>query len=124
MAVLSSFLVFTFGMGSNSMRAGANTGSMKHSQLKNKGNQQSAVKNSNSKKVNVEFIVSKSTVKKSPISTLAHASPVKKSFEQKINEKSAAAEKSITNDIFDFEKEAHFEVKQSLDNLADSMKGQ
>jgi hypothetical protein len=74
-----------------------------------------------SRKVNVDFIIAQSSpgdaaVKKNEKKSVTLA--------KQINRKSREVEKSLSNDLFEFEKEAEQEVKQSWDSLTGSMKGE
>lgn len=73
------------------------------------------------RKVNVEIIIAQSSPGDSAIKKTEKKSV---SFAKQINRKSREVEKSLTNDLFEFEKEAEHEVKQSWDSLTGSMKGE
>jgi hypothetical protein len=151
LAVLTSFIFFAVSM-SSTVKAAARTGSgsitRSTSQSKHH-NQLSKTSISNKiihKKVDIEIIILNKADKKNEIpfmksfinSVVAHANPaasrssqskestVKKIIKQvKYSTRSKKEkEKSIANDLLDFEKEAEQEVKQSLDGLADSLKGE
>lgn len=73
------------------------------------------------RKVNVDIIIAQSSS-----SDVASKKKEKKSvtLAKQINRKSREVEKSLSNDLFEFEKEAEQEVKQSWDSLTGSMKGE
>lgn len=71
-------------------------------------------------KVEVEFIIAQGDVVKTP-STTKERKTVR--LAKEINRKSKQVEKSLSKDLFEFEKEAEEEVKQSWKSLTGSMKG-
>lgn len=71
-------------------------------------------------KVEVEFIVAQADVTKTP-SIAKEKKTVR--IAKEINRKSKEVEKSLSKDLFEFEKEAEQEVKQSWNSLTGSMKG-
>ena len=71
-------------------------------------------------KVEVEFIIAQGDVAKTP-STTKERKTVR--LAKEINRKSKQVEKSLSKDLFEFEKEAEEEVKQSWKSLTGSMKG-
>ena len=71
-------------------------------------------------KVELEFVVAQADVTKSP-STTKEKKTVR--IAKEINRKSKEVEKSLSKDLFEFEKEAEEEVKQSWNSLTGSMKG-
>ena len=78
---------------------------------------------SNSKgirKVEVDFIVAQADATITP-STTQERKTVR--IAKEINRKSKEVEKSLSKDLFEFEKEAEQEVKQSWNSLTGSMKG-
>lgn len=78
------------------------------------------VKNKRMSKVEVEFIVAQADVTKTP-SVTKEKKTVR--IAKEINRKSKEVEKSLSKDLFEFEKEAEQEVKQSWNSLTGSMKG-
>jgi hypothetical protein len=140
-AVSSTFLSFcllcTFSMG-NVARARANQGSSSQpeivsSRIKSNarisGRQAIKAASGNadtfhgktSRKVNVDFIIAQSSPGDAAIKKKEKKSVT---LAKQINRKSREVEKSLSNDLFEFEKEAEQEVKQSWDSLTGSMKGE
>jgi hypothetical protein len=78
------------------------------------------VKDKRMSKVEVEFVVAEADVTKTP-SVTKEKKTVR--IAKEINRKSKEVEKSLSKDLFEFEKEAEQEVKQSWNSLTGSMKG-
>jgi hypothetical protein len=134
---LSLYLLCTFSIG-NAARARANEGnpiqpeivsSRIKSNAKISGRQTTKASSENAvihhckttRKVNVDLIIAQS----SPGDAAAKKKEKKSvTLAKQINRKSREVEKSLSNDLFEFEKEAEQEVKQSWDSLTGSMKGE
>lgn len=132
---LSFCLLCTFSMG-NMARANSGTSSQSKtvaSQIKSKvtasGRKvtEAALKNSDihhgkvSRKVSIDIVIAQGTPGGAIIKKTEKKSV---SLAKQINRKSREVEKSLSNDLFEFEKEAEQEVKQSWDSLTGSMKGE
>ena len=125
-SIVSLFLLFSFSLG-NVVSARASSASVGNSISSTKSNSDSKGENkyrsANSKKqisnrrVEVEIVASGSSVK-SIKATEKKPSQHKKAYKRKKNQN------SLTNDLYELEQEAEFEVKQSWDSLTGSMKGE
>ena len=125
--VVSLFLLVSFSMGNvvNARENGASVGntisSRKSNSYNSRGGSSYRTSTSNdqisSRTVEVEIVASGSSVKvNKPVEK--KPSQLKKAYKRKKNQK------SLTNDLYELEQEAEYEVKQSWDSLTGSMKGE